>query len=153
MRVIIVQFDHHYYHWAHLMLRSLALHETRHPVFADTINLGPEQVTELQQAYPRLTIDTDIMPENASSKAFMANRKAFVMQRAMDRFPDAPWYGLFDADFLIRRPLDDLWTYLDGHPTALFVTNGMWEGRFYLRLVAPSGMVLVRPDGRALIDN
>ena len=67
------------------MLRSLALHETQHPVFADTINLGPEQVTELQQAYPRLTIDTDMMPENARSKAFMASRKAFVMQRVMDR--------------------------------------------------------------------
>jgi hypothetical protein len=50
MCVIIVQFDYHYYHWAHLMLRSLALHETQQPVFADTINLGPEQVMEIQQA-------------------------------------------------------------------------------------------------------
>jgi hypothetical protein len=151
--MIIVQFDHHYYYWAHLMLRSLALHETQHPVFADTINLSPEQVTELPRAYPHMTIDNDIMPEDAISKAFMANRKAFVMQKAMDRFPDEPWYGLFDADFLIRRPLDKLWTYLDAHPTALFVTNGMWKGHYYLRLVTPSGIVLVRPDGRVLIDN
>ena len=153
MRMIIVQFDHRYYHWAQLMVRSLALHETQYPVFADTINLDSEQVTELQQSYPRLTISNDTMPENASSKAYMASRKPFVMQRVMDRFPYEPWYGLFDADFLIRRPLDDLWEHLGGHPTALFVTNGMWEGRFHLRLVTPSGIVLARPDGRALIDN
>ena len=152
LRMIIVQFDHHYFNWAHLMLRSLALHETRDPVLADTVNLSLDQVQELRQISLHLTIDNLTIPEGVISKAFMANRKAFVMQKAMDRFPDEPRYGLFDADLLIRSPLDDLWSYLDTHPTALFVTNGMWQGRFYLRLVTPSGIVLVRPDGRELID-
>ncbi len=150
--VIIVQFDQHYHDWAYLMLRSLALHDTRSPVFADTINLSHEQVSELRHAYPHITIDNDTIPECEISKSFMANRKAFVLQKAMDRFPDQPRYGLFDADMLIRRPLDDLWVHVDTHLSALFVTNGMWEGRFYLRLVTPSGIVLVRPDGRRLID-
>ncbi len=61
--MIIVQFDQYYHDWAYLMLRSLALHDTRSPVFADTINLSHEQVSELRHAYPHITIDNDTIPE------------------------------------------------------------------------------------------
>ena len=63
-----------------------------------------------------------------------------------------PWYGLLDADILIRKPLTALWSLLDTHPAALFMRNGMWNGKYYRRLITPSGMVLVRPDARKLVD-
>jgi hypothetical protein len=151
--MIIVQFDHQYYHWGRLMLCSLALHEPAHKVFADTVNLLPEQQAELQRLYPYLIVKNTVVPAAHVSKEWMANRKAFVMQNAMTAYPDEPWYGLFDVDFLIRRPLSDLWSCLANYPTALLLTNGMWKGRFYPRLVTVSSIVLVRPDGRALIDN
>jgi len=135
------------------MLRSLALHEPAHKVLADTVNLSPEQQAELQHVYPHILVKNTALPEDRVTKEWMANRKAFVMQDAMTTYPDEPWYGILDADFLIRRSLGALWSLLDDYPTALMFTNGMWKGRFYLRLVTPSGIVLVRPDGRALIDN
>ena len=51
-----------------------------------------------------------------------------------------------------RRRLDDLWNLVEDAPVALIFTNGMWQGRFYLRLVTPAGIVLVRRDGRELVD-
>ena len=35
---------------------------------------------------------------------------------------------------------------------ALMFTNGMWEGQFYARLVTVASVVLVRQDGRDLVD-
>ena len=45
----------------------------------------------------------------------MACRKPLVLLRAMDDYPHEPWYGLFDADLLVRRPLPDLWATLRAH--------------------------------------
>ena len=150
--MIILQFDDRYLRWGALMLRSLALHEPRRRVLADTVNLRPEQVTEVHAAHPQVQLDNDTVGWPTTTPAQMANRKPAVMQRVMDSYPNEPWYGLFDADFLVRRPLGDLWSLMDRHPAALIMTTGMWQGRYYRRLVTPSGIVLVRPDGRALID-
>jgi hypothetical protein len=71
----------------------------------------------------------------------------------MDEYPREPWYSLFDADFLVRRPLRDLWALMRQAPAALFVTDGIWQGRVYQHLRTPSGIVMVRPDGRRLIES
>jgi len=151
--MIILQYDDKYHHWGLLMVRSLALHEPDKRVLLDTVNLSPAQVSELGQAHPRVIVENDTTSGQKTSPEQMVNRKPFVMQKAMDAYPDEPWYGLFDADFLVRRSLPDLWSKLDDHPAALIMTSGKWRGRYYRRLVTPSGIVLVRPDGRLLIDN
>lgn len=135
------------------MVRSLALHEPDKRVLLDTVNLSPAQVSELGQAHPRVIVENDTTSWQKTSPEQMVNRKPFVMQKAMDAYPDEPSYGLFDADFLVRRSLDGLWSTLRRHQASLFWTNGRWRGRYYRHLVIPSGLVLVRPDGRALIDN
>ena len=82
----------------------------------------------------------------------MANRKPAVLQRVMEEHPEEPWYCLMDADFLVRRPLPDLWDLMRRADAALFMTNGVWEGRVYPHLITPSGIVLVHPDARRLVD-
>lgn len=151
--MIVLQFDAAYFHWGLLMIRSLALHEPRREVLADTVNLGDAQQARLTQAHPRIQVTSETMDCAGSLRKEMARRKTIVLQRAMDRFPDEPWFGIFDADMLVRRPLPDLWSKLDGHQAALIRTNGMWAGRFYPHLLIPSGIVLVRRDGRALVEN
>lgn len=151
--MIILQYDDKYHHWGLLMVRSLALHEPDKRVLLDTVNLSPAQVSELGQAHPRVIVENDTTSWQKTSPEQMVNRKPFVMQKAMDAYPDEPWYGQFDADFLVRRPLDNLWSTLDKHQAGLFWTDGKWRGKFYRRLVIPAGIVLVRPDGRSLIDN
>jgi hypothetical protein len=149
--MIIVQFDGRYQRWALLLLRSLELHEPGRHVLCDTIGLDEGQLSELERAYPRTTCkNTPRLGE--VSPADMANRKALVLRDAMDRYPEEPWFCLLDADMLARRRLDDLWKLVEDASSALIFTNGMWEGRFYIHLVTPSGIVLVRRDGRDLVD-
>lgn len=150
--MIIFQFDNAYHRWGLLALQSLQLHEPVTPVFCDTVNLSDHQITELQRAHERVTISNDSSTYSQTSPAQMAARKPFVFQNAMQRFPSHPLYGLFDADFLVRRPLQALWSLLDAHPAALFMTNGMWAGKYYRRLITPSGIVVVRPEAKRLID-
>lgn len=148
--MIVLQFDDRYHHWGALMLRSLALHEPGKRVLADVVNLSPEQVEEISRAHPKVIVKAETSLE--TSPAQMANRKSSVLRRVMDEYPREPWYGLFDADFLVRRSLRDLWAMMRRFPVALFVTNGLWNGCFHQHLVTPSGIVMVRPDGRRLID-
>jgi hypothetical protein len=150
--MIIFQFDDVYHKWGLLALQSLQLHEPRPQVLCDTINLTESQIAELHEAHARVIVSNHTTAGNETSPAQMAARKPFVMQRAMQRFSDQPWYGLLDADFLVRRPLQALWSLLDHHPAALFMTNGMWNGKYYRKLLTPSGIVLVRPEARRLID-
>ncbi len=149
--MIILQFDDRYHHWGALMLRSLALHEPRKRVLADVVNLRPEQVEEISRAHPKVIVKTEAGIETSPER--MINRKSFVLRRAMDEYPREPWYGLFDADFLVRRPLRDLWALMRQAPAALIVTDGVWQGRVYQHLRTPSGIVMVRPDGRRLIED
>jgi hypothetical protein len=151
--MIVLQFDTVYYHWGLLMVRSLALHEPRKQVLADTVNLSGQQQAELKRAHPRILVTSETIADNGSLRAEMARRKTMVLQRALDTFPDEPWFAMFDADMLVRRPLTDLWSLLDGHQAALLITNGVWEGRVYPHLFTPSGIVLVRRDGRELVDS
>ena len=148
--MVIFQFDDVYIKWGLLVLKSLQLHEPQKQVLCDTVNLTEGQVAELHEAHSRLIVTNDTARE--TSPARMAARKPFVMQRVMDRYPDEPWYALLDADFLVRKPLHALWALLDHRPAALFMTNGMWGGKYYKKLITPSGLVLVRPDGRKLVD-
>ena len=150
--MIVLQFDSLYYHWGLLMVRSLALHEPRKQVLADTVNLSDQQQAELKRAHPQILVTSEAIAANGSLREEMARRKTMVLQRALDTFPDEPWFGMFDADMLVRRPLTDLWSLLDGHQAALLMTNGVWEGRVYPHLFTPSGIVLVRRDGRELVD-
>jgi hypothetical protein len=151
--MIVLQFDSVYYHWGLLMVRSLALHEPRKQVLADTVNLSGQQNAELKRAHPRILVTSDGIADHGSLRAEMARRKTMVLQRALDTFPDEPWFGMFDADMLVRRALPDLWSLLDGHRAALCMTNGVWDGRVYPHLFTPSGIVLVRRDGRELVDS
>lgn len=150
--MIIFQFDNAYYDWGLLVLQSLQLHEPDTQVLCDTVNLSDHQIAELQQAHARLIVTNDTTTWSETSPAQMAARKPFVMQRAMQQFPEQPWFGLLDTDFLVRKPLKRLWALLENHAAALFMTDGMWEGKFYRRLLTPSGIVLVRRDARRLID-
>lgn len=151
--MILLQFDSVYYHWGLLMVRSLALHEPGKQVLADTVNLSDQQQAELKQAHPRILVTSEVIAANGALREEMARRKTLVLQRALDTFPDEPWFGMFDADMLVRRPLPDLWSLLDDHQAALLMTNGVWEGRVYPHLFTPSGIVLVRRDGRELVDS
>ncbi len=148
--MIILQFDQKYHDWGNLMLHSLALHEPGNRVLIDAVNLEPDQVEYLADVHPRVRVKN--VGGMKTSPALMANRKCSVLQRAMDDHPDEPWYAVLDADFLVRRPLDDLWAMTDRAAAALIVTNGMWGGRVYQHLITPSGIVVVRHDGRPLID-
>jgi hypothetical protein len=150
--MIVLQFDSAYYHWGLLMVRSLALHEPRQQVLADTVNLSGQQQAELKRAHPNILVTNEAIAGNASLRQEMARRKTMVLQRALDTFPDEPWFAMFDADMLVRRALPDLWSLLDDHQAALLMTNGVWEGRVYPHLFTPSGVVLVRRDGRELVD-
>ena len=47
--MIVLQFDSVYYHWGLLMVRSLALHEPRRQVLADTVNLSGQQQAWLEK--------------------------------------------------------------------------------------------------------
>jgi hypothetical protein len=151
--MILLQFDSVYYHWGLLMIRSLALHEPGQQVRADTVNLSGQQQAELKRAHPRILVTSEAITGNGSLRAEMARRKTIVLQRTIDTFPDEPWFAMFDADMLVRRPLTDLWSLLDEHQAALLMTNGVWEGRVYPHLFTPSGIVLVRRDGRELVDS
>jgi hypothetical protein len=149
--MIVLQFDRRYHPWAMLLLRSLGLHEPGRPVHCDTVGLDRSLVRDLVAAHPRVTcrnalVDGEITP------ADMANRKPFVLRDAIDRYDDEPWFCLLDADMLVRRRLDDLWGLVTDASSALMFTDGMWEGRFYARLVTVSSVVLVRRDGRELVD-
>lgn len=148
--MIIFQFDNVYLRWGLLALKSLQLHEPDQQVLCDTVNLTRLQIDELHQAHQRLIVVNHAVTETSPGQ--MAARKPYVMQRVMDSYPDQPWYGLFDADFLIRKPLSELWGLLDSHPAALYMTNGMWDGKYYKKLITPSGLVLVRPQARKLVD-
>jgi hypothetical protein len=150
--MIILQFDNVYHHWGLLMLQSLQLHERHTPVLCDTVNLTGRQVAELEQAHGRVVVMNDTSTFSETSPEKMAFRKPFVMQNAMQGYPNQPWYGLFDADFLVRKPLGSLWALMDTHPTALVVTDGMWNGKFYRQLETVSSIVMVRRDGKKLID-
>ena len=151
--MIVLQFDSVYYHWGLLLVRSLALHEPRKQVLADTVNLSGEQQAELKRAHPRILVTSETIAGNRSLREEMARRKTMVLQRALDTFPEEPWFGLFDADMLVRRPLPDLWSMLDRHQAALLMTNGVWDGRVYPHLFTPSAIVLVRRGGRELVDS
>ena len=150
--MIIFQFDNAYYDWGTLVLQSLQLHEPDTQVLCDTVNLTDSQVEELGHAHARVIVTNDTTTWRETSPAQMASRKPFVMQRAMHQFPEQPWFALFDTDFLVRKPLTRLWSLLEHHAAALFMTDGMWEGKFYQHLMTPSGIVLVRRDARRLID-
>jgi hypothetical protein len=149
--MIVLQFDRRYHHWALLLLRSLELHEREHRVLCDTVGLGQVQILELEQAYEWVICRNSSMLGVVTPPA-MANRKPFVLRSAIDYFVDEPWFCLLDADMLVRRPLDDLWELVEDAPAALILTNGMWEGHFYPRLVTVSSVILVRRDGREIVD-
>jgi hypothetical protein len=148
--MIILQFDERYYRWGALMLRSLALYEPGKRVLVDVVDLRPEQLEDISRLHPRVAVKSETGVETSPEK--MINRKCFVLQRVMDEYPGEPWYALFDADFLVRRPLRGLWDRMNRAPAALIVTNGIWKGRVYRHLITPSGIVMVRPDGRPLIE-
>jgi hypothetical protein len=149
--MIVLQFDAAYHRWAVLLLRSLALFEREHRVLCDTVGLDEAQLHELKRSYPVTTCLNSPRPVELR-RADMANRKSFVLQNAMDRFPEEPWFCLLDADMLVRRPLDDLWRLVDDASAALIFTDGTWAGQFYARLVTVASVVLVRRDGRDLVD-
>jgi hypothetical protein len=149
--VIILQFDNAYHHWGLLVLQSLELHEPRTPVLCNTANLSELQLAELKLAHGNFQV-TNGVSVRATTPEQMAARKPFVIQHAMEHYPGQPWYALFDADLLVRRPLDSLWSLLDTHPAALFITDGFEHGKYYRQLVTPSAIVMARPDARKLID-
>jgi hypothetical protein len=149
--VIIIQFDNAYHHWAVLVLQSLNLHEPRTLVLCNTVNLSQLQLTELERVHGNVQTTNGISTRSTTPEQ-MAARKPFVMQHAMEHYPGQPWYALFDADLLVRRPLDSLWSLLNNHPAALFITDGFEHGKYYRQLVTPSAIVMARPDARRLID-
>jgi hypothetical protein len=149
--MILIQFDGRYHRWAMLLLRSLGRHEPGRRVLCDTVGLDPEEVHELRRAHPRVICRNEPVA-GPVSPAEMANRKPFVLRDAIDGYPEEPWFCLLDADMLVRRPLDDLWALAGPYQAALSFTDGTWGGRFYLRLLFPSGVVLVRRDARILVD-
>jgi hypothetical protein len=149
--MIVLQFDSRYHPWAMLLLRSLELHERGRRILCDTIGLDRIQLSELEGAHPEV-ICRNTPGVGETTPADMANRKPFVLREAIDRYADEPWFCLLDADLLVRRRLDDLWGLVADAPSALMLTDGMWEGRFYTRLVTVSSVVLVRRDGRELVD-
>ncbi len=149
--MIVLQFDSAYHRWAMLLLRSLAVFERDQRVLCDTVGLDESQVQELERSHPG-TICLNSPKPAEMRRADMANRKPFVLRNAMDRFTDERWFCLIDADMLVRRRLDDLWRLVEDASAALMFTNGMWEGQFYARLVTVASVVLVRRDGRDLVD-
>jgi hypothetical protein len=149
--VIILQFDRAYFHWGLLMLQSLQLHEPHTSVLCNTVNLTDRQMSELNNAHARVEV-TNGISDNQTTREQMAARKPFVMQHAMQHYPGQPWYALLDADFLVRKPLEPLWSLLDDRPAALCITDGMENGKFYRWLLTPSGLVVVRRDAKRLID-
>jgi hypothetical protein len=151
--MIVLQFNDVYFCWGLLMVRSLALYEPGLRIFVDGINLAPEQMEQLQQAHPKLMVENREIDRSLASRQYMAGRKSLVILEAFDRFPEEKWFGLFDADLLIRRPLPDLWAKLARRPAGLIRTDGVWNGRVYEHLLVPSGIVLVRRDGQALVES
>src|SRR2546430_14406257 len=101
--MIVLQFDAAYFEWGLLMVRSLALHEAEKKLLADTVNLDAEQQRRLERAHPRIALKSETIVPDESLRERMACRKIQVLQRAMDVFPDERWFGLFDADMLVRR--------------------------------------------------
>lgn len=148
--MIVLQFDGGYAHWGLLMLRSLALHEPGQRVLVDGVNLDREQRSAVARAHPRVAVQWHRWKKTSPER--MANRKPFVLQQVMDEHPEEPWYCLMDADFLVRRPLPDLWNLMRRADAALIVTDGVWEGRVYQHLITVSSIVMVGPGGRPLID-
>jgi hypothetical protein len=149
--VIILQFDNAYFHWGVLMLQSLHLHEPKTSVLCNTVNLTDGQLSELQNSHARIEITNGVSDKRTTPEQ-MAARKPFVLQHAMQHFPEQPWYALLDADFLVRKPLTPLWSLLGDYPAALCITDGIENGTYYRQLVTPSGLVLVRPDAKRLVD-
>ena len=149
--MIVLQFDSAYQPWATLLLKSLALVEREERVLCDTVGLDRGQLQELEVAHPR-TICRNAPFSPLLKRTDMANRKPFVLQNAMDSYPEERSFCLLDADMLVRRRLDQLWQLVEETSAALIFTDGIWEGEFYARLVTPSSVVVVRRDGRDLVD-
>jgi hypothetical protein len=150
--VIILQFDNAYFHWGLLALQSLQLHEPQTRVLCNTVNLTGPQITKLETVHGYVEV-TNGVSDRLTTPEQMAARKPFVVQHAMQHYPVEPWYALFDADLLIRQPLQPLWSLLNDRPAALCITDGIENGRFYRWLVTPSGILLIRREANALIES
>jgi hypothetical protein len=151
--MVILQCDKAYHRWAILMVRSLSRHEPVIKVYVDTLNLHADEIRELERAHPNITVTNAATAEGMTRRDEMACRKPSVFLRAIDAHPYERWYGLFDVDLLVRRPLPDLWAALDEHQAAVIMTDGYWQGRMYEHLLIPSGLVLIRRDGQTLIES
>jgi hypothetical protein len=149
--VIILQFDNAYFHWALLALQSLQLHEPQTRVLCNTVNLTGPQIAKLETVHRCVEL-TNGVSNRLTTPEQMAARKPFVVQHAMQNYPEEPWYALFDADLLVREPLQPLWSLLDDRPAALCITDGMENGRFYRWLVTVSSILLVRKEASQLIE-
>ncbi|MFL6192982.1 MAG: hypothetical protein ACJ75H_02330 [Thermoanaerobaculia bacterium] len=146
--MIVIQFDANYLHWGVLLLRSLALHEPRKRVLADTVGLSPAQAAEVRAAHPGAIVEETPAPAGGTSRDFMVNLKPYLLRRVMDDHPREPWYCLFDADFLVRRPLTDLWSCMRWASAGVIhgPASGVWD-----RIA--SGLVLLRPEARPLVES
>ena len=138
--MIILQFDNAYFHWALLALQSLQLHEPQTRVLCNTVNLTGPQIAKLETVHRCVEL-TNGVSNRLTTPEQMAARKPFVVQHAMQNYPEEPWYALFDADLLVREPLQPLWSLLDDCPAALCITDGMENGRFYRWLVTVSSIL------------
>ncbi|MFL6192981.1 MAG: hypothetical protein ACJ75H_02325 [Thermoanaerobaculia bacterium] len=151
--MIILQFDAGYLRWGALLLRSLALHEPRKRVLADTVGLSPAQAAEVRAAHPKVIVVDSPPPEGGAGRTSMANRKCLVLERVMDEYPREPWYCLMDADLLLRCPVPFLWASLRGLDAALALNPSLRRRPPGLSNGALTGLVLVRPGARPLVDS
>lgn len=150
--MIILQFDAGYLRWGALLLRSLALHEPRKRVLADTVGLSPAQAAGVRAAHPKVTVVDSPPPEGGAGRTSMANRKCLVLERVMAEYPREPWYCLMDADFLVRRPLAPLWSAMSWADAALLTTPGLRRRPPDLVNGVWSSLMLVRPSARPLVE-
>lgn len=146
--MIAIQFDGNYLHWGTLLLRSLALHEPRKRVVADTIGLSREQAAAVRAAHPRVIHQDRPAPAGGTSRDSMVNEKVWFLRQVAGDYPREPWYCLFDADLLVRRPLAALWSCMRWAEVGI-VTNP----RAAVHTRVWGSLVLFRREGRALLDN
>lgn len=146
--MIAIQFDRNYFHWGVLLLRSLALHEPRKRVVADTVGLSRRQAAEVAGTHPKVIHQDRPAPAGGTSRDSMVNEKVWFLRQVAGDYPREPWYCLFDADFLVRRPLTSLWGCMRWAEVGV-VVNPAWP----IHMRVWGSLVLFRREGRALLDN
>jgi hypothetical protein len=142
--MIVIQFDRNYFKWGVLFSESFVHFNPDLVLFIDSVNLDSNQIRKLEKISSRIIIKNSIVNFTSGNFSnFMANRKAEVLFNVMENY-ESKVYLLCDVDFLIRKPLTELFYMSSGYDISCIFRDGKWKGEIFEHLKIASGLILVK---------